>query len=330
MNLFVLGLRRSGTTILYDVLGEDSELQRFYEPLREEDETVGGGSGAREEDAFAATRAERRRFRDERFSELPIELFNWGGPRAPELELETQLPPHVRELLCHLVELAPNVAIKETRLHHKLSEMTVVDPTAAVVHLVRDPRAVCASMLLGRRRRLDLYPDADAFFTTRTERKLWSSRAISDELVRCGRGAEMPEDPPDFLRPLLVWRAATAAASRDGERLFDQRYALVRLEDLRSQADVELARIYALLDRDPPPEVLDWAREKIRSDSDLHLGDDPRWGRAARVLGMEQVLIDSGYGEVVELDDGRPLGLEPPAQRSRLAGFVGRARGRLR
>ena len=120
MNLFVLGLRRSGTTILYDALREDPGLRCFYEPLREDAETIGGGSGARDEDVFAETRAERERFRAERYPELPIELFNWGGPRAPELELEPELPEHCRELLVDLLDQAPDVAIKETRLHHKL------------------------------------------------------------------------------------------------------------------------------------------------------------------------------------------------------------------
>jgi hypothetical protein len=330
MNLFVVGLRRSGTTILYDALGEDPELRRFYEPLREEEESIGGGSGARDEDAFAETRAERERFRAERFPELPIELFNWGGPGAPEVELDPQLPPHCRELLCHLVELAPSVAIKETRLHHKLQELAVVDPTAAVVHVVRDPRAVTASMLLGRRRRTDLYPDADAFFTVHTGRKLWSSRAISAELIRCGRAGDLPADVPDFLRPLLVWRAATTATARDGERLFGERYAVVRLEDLRRDPDVELARIYALLDRDPPAAVVEWARTNVRAEAEVHLGGDPRWGRAMKLLGMDQALAGAGYEELLGLDDGEPLDLEPPPERpSRLAGIVSRARRRL-
>lgn len=82
VNLFVLGLRRSGTTILYDALCEDPELACYYEPLREEAETIGGGSGAREGDAFAETRVLRERFREQRYPELPIELFNWEIGRA--------------------------------------------------------------------------------------------------------------------------------------------------------------------------------------------------------------------------------------------------------
>ena len=329
MNLFVVGLRRSGTTIVHDALGEDSELRRFYEPLREQDETVGGGSGAREEDAFAETRAERERFRAERFPELPIELFNWGGPRAPEVEIEPLLPPHCRELLVHLGELAPRVAIKETRLHHKLQELIVVDPGGVLMHVVRDPRAVCASMLLGRRRRADLYPDADAFFANRTGRRLWSSRAISEELIRRGRAPDLPIDIPDFLRPLLVWRAATARTSADGERLFGDRYVLVRLEDLRADPRRELERVYAVLGRELPEQVGRWAAENIRREAKVHLAGDPRWGRALRLLQMDDALAAAGYRELLELDDGRPLDLTPPAPRSRLSGIVGRARGRL-
>ena len=57
----------------------------------------------------------------------------------------------------------------------------------------------------------------------------------------------------------------------------------------------------------------------------VHLADDPRWARAARLLGMEHELERAGYAEILELEPapGEPLDLTPPAPRSRLAGFVG-------
>ncbi len=58
MDLFIQGMRRSGTTILHDALLADPEIRSFYEPLREEDVTEGGGSGAREGDAFAETQGD--------------------------------------------------------------------------------------------------------------------------------------------------------------------------------------------------------------------------------------------------------------------------------
>ncbi len=324
-------MRRTGTTILYDALREDPELRCFYEPLREEEVTVGGGSGAREEDAFAETRELRRRVREERYPDLPIDEFNWGGPREPELELEPDLPPHCAELVRHLLEQAPEVAIKETRLHHKLGALSSIDPDAAVVHLVRDPRAVCVSMLLGRRRRLDLYPDADAFFTVRTRRRLWSSRAISERLVSQLRSLSLPADLPDFLRPLLVWKVAFETTAGDGRRLFGDRYALLRLEDLRADPAAALGRVYELVGRAAPAGVVEWAAANVRADGAIRYGDDPRWARAAHLLGMQEALGAAGYGEILELEPagGEALDLEPPAAPSRLSAMLGRAQRRL-
>ncbi len=283
MNLFVLGLRRSGTTILYDALDADRGLRCFYEPLREDSETVGGGSGARDVDVFAETRELRERFRAERYPELQIDLFNWGGPRAPELELEPDLPDHVAGLLTALLDRAPDVVIKETRLHHKLGAIAEIDPEAAIVHLVRDPRAVTASMLLGRRRRTDIYPDATAFFTARTGRRLWSSRRISDDLVARRRSLDIPADIPDFLRPLLIWKAAYETTDGDGRRLFADRFMQVRLEDLRADPRAQLGRVYELLGRPAPEAVTGWA---ARTSGAIRTSTSPRipGGRARRAF----------------------------------------------
>ena len=306
MKLLLLGLRRSGTTILYDALREDPGLRCFYEPLREQDVTEGGGSGARSGDAFAETRALREAYRDAHHPGLPIEEFNWGGPRSPELELESDLPPHCVGLLEHLLGLADDVAIKETRLHHKLGALARIAPEAGLIHLVRDPRAVASSMLLGRKRRLDLYPDADAFFTARTKRRLWSSRAISEALIARGLAAGALRKPPDFIHPLVVWKAAFEAAHADGQRLFSDRYLLVRLEDLRRGPADELQRIYSATGRELAPAVSVWAASNVRvAESTVQHPDDPRWAQAARAIGLGDALRDAGYADVLGRLPGR-------------------------
>jgi Sulfotransferase family len=292
--LFVQGMRRSGTTILYDALLEDAELRCFYEPLREEDVTEGGGSGARPGDAFAETRELRRRFRDEHYPDLDLSEFNWGAPRAPALELELELPEHCRAWLEWLLEAAPEGAIKETRLHHKVEAVAQLDPQAAFVQVIRDPRAVAASTLLGRRRRFDLYPDADAFFERRTDRKLWSSRALSEALRELG-AIEIASDVPDVMRPLAVWRVAFESTHAAAQRTFGDRYALVRLEDLSLDPERELWRIYERLDRELPKDVSNWAMRNVRPPAGVHLGEDPRWAEAMRALGMEPALDAAGY-----------------------------------
>jgi hypothetical protein len=288
-------MRRSGTTILYDALQEDPELRCFYEPLREEDVTEGGGSGARPGDAFAETRELRRRFRDESYPDLDPSEFNWGGPRDPALELEPELPEHVEAWLRSLLDAAGEVAIKETRLHHKVPAIAMLDGDASFVHVVRDPRAVAASTLLGRRRRFDLYPDADAFFERRTDRRLWSSRAISERLRESGDAPGLEADAPDVMRPLAVWRSAFEATDTAGRRAFGDRYVLVRLEDLSLDPERELWRVYERLARELPAGVANWAKRSVRPPADVHLAADPRWAEALRTLGMEAALDAAGY-----------------------------------
>lgn len=303
MNLFVQGMRRSGTTILYDALLEDPQLRCFYEPLREEKVTVGGGSGARETDAFAETRELRAAFQRERFPQIPLEEFNWGGPRAPALEAEPGLPEHCRELLRHLLGLAPAVAIKETRFYDKLAELADLDPGAALAHVVRDPRAVAASVILGRgRRREKHFPTVDRFFSDAKKRRLWSSYEIAERLL-AEPGAPRLEEPTSVERVLLVWKHTFEATRRDGGRLFGDRYVPLRNEDLRADPAAALEPLYAVLGRPVPAEVEAWARENVRPPETPYAAADRRWLEAFRRLGMEEAVASAGYPEL--LDDAR-------------------------
>ena len=330
MNVFIQGMRRSGTTILYDAFAEDPELQRFYEPFREEAETPGGGSGARTEDLFAETRELRRRFKRELRPEVPLELFNHGGPRAPVLELHPALPPWGVDLLGFFLEQAPNVLVKEVRLFRKVPDLHRVDPGATLVHIVRDPRAVAGSMLLGRGQRHSVrYADADAFFEAWTRRKLWSSTAIARNVLAAGEHEGVERGVPDFMRPLVVWKAAWDGLRTDGRRLFGERYVPIRLEDLRVDPEGELHRIYDAIGRATPDGVREWAEANVRRDAEIPWGDDPRWAAAVKALDMEGVVSAAGYEEVLALEgSGRPLKLQAPDSDapSRLDAAVGRAR----
>ena len=46
MNVFIQGMRRSGTTILFDILSVDPYFDSYYEPFAAANkEAIGGGSG---------------------------------------------------------------------------------------------------------------------------------------------------------------------------------------------------------------------------------------------------------------------------------------------
>ena len=301
MNLFVQGMRRSGTTILYDALLEDGELRCFYEPLREQKVSVGGGSGARTDDAFGETGALRERFRAERYPDLEIGEFNWGGPRKPPLEVDPGLPEHCTEWLRWLLSSDGDVAIKETRFYSKVPELAALDGGATLAHVVRDPRAVAASIVLGRGRRQEkMLPDADAFFADRSERKLWSCRPISRRMIRKGlAGGADPaalEDPSNVLRVLLVWRLTFERTLRDGRRLYGDRYVLVRNEDLRSDPAGALQTVYGALGREVPDAVAAWAASHVREPEPVYAGDDPRWADELKRAGIsDELLAEAGY-----------------------------------
>jgi hypothetical protein len=102
--ILMQGMRRSGTTILYDALLEDPGLHCFYEPFREDAETPGGGSGARTTDPFAETRGLRRAYRDEHWPGLDLAEFNLGGPGNPEREIGPEMPEHCAGFLRTLLD----------------------------------------------------------------------------------------------------------------------------------------------------------------------------------------------------------------------------------
>jgi hypothetical protein len=168
-----------------------------------------------------------------------------------------------------------------------------------VVHVVRDPRAVAASIVLGRnRRRQRKLRTADDFFADRVERKLWSSRAISERLLQRS-GYPAIEDPSNVERVLMVWRLAFEAPHVEGRRLFGDRYLLMRNEELRSDPEGAIGRVYGLLGRPLPQEVASWAASNVRRPQEVYAGDDPRWRESIERLGMLDTVEEAGYAALL-------------------------------
>ena len=311
--ILMQGMRRSGTTILYDALLEDPALHCFYEPLREDSETPGGGSGARETDPFAETRRLRLEYRDHHWPGLDIAEFNLGGPGNPEAEIGPELPEHCAGFLRTLLQRDEPVMIKETRFYDKLEAVRGIAPEDSVlIHVVRDPRAVAASMMMGKSRSRS-YATADEFFAEREKRKLWSSRQLSRILLRSPEYSHMRK-PANFERILLVWKYTFESTWQNGRVLFGDRYVLLRNEELRADPVAAIARVYAAAGRPTPPEVAEWARGKVKDPEVPFAANDPRWSEAFAKLDMAESLRDAGYPQLAE-----SVG-EPPS-RGRLRGL---------
>ena len=249
----------------------------------------------READLFAPVRELREQFRRTRHPSLDTELLNWGAPRAPELELEADLPVVCRDYLLFLLEQAPDVVVKEVRMYRKLPLLAALVPGASLVHLVRDPRAVATSYLMGReRRRAEQFETPDAFFEHRSKRSMWASRQLA-ALLADRPGYEGLRDAADVVRVLGVWRFVFEQ-TRAGAAAFGERHLLLRHEDVTAQPVAALQAVYELIGRPPPAAVTDWAAANIAPRDDVFAPEDPRWATAMVQAGVDQVLEAAGYG----------------------------------
>ena len=133
MKFFMQGMRRSATTVVYDLLSQDDRLDLYYEPYSVHGKVeMGGGSGMQEidhmakiyelRDAFVAAHPE--------YGIEPGDL-NYGAPRDAALELETDLAPWAAEYMFELLSRSDHIAIKFTRMYRKMHALKEIAPDAS-------------------------------------------------------------------------------------------------------------------------------------------------------------------------------------------------------
>lgn len=288
-------MRRSGTTILFDILSQDPRFDAYYEPFSITREGAhGGGSGAQAVDFAARIRGLR-----EAYVRLHPEVgdpsyFNYGAPRDARLELVPELSDHAREYLREMVDRAPDTLIKFVRMYEKLGELQALAPTALLVHVVRDPRRVVTSQLLGPGKSADRFKGEKDFFRHRGSGVLWASRALSDLLVQRPehRGAEMKYD---VRRVLLTWKHTFRQTFEAGRRLFGERYLLLRHEDLARDPLAWTRQIYARAAMNPDAAALAFAGARVTPPKPPLFEGSLRWEKAMRKVGLDRELHDAGY-----------------------------------
>lgn len=301
--VFAQGMRRSGTTIVYDLMLEDGRFDCFYEPLAATKPTFGGGSAMRASmDLFENTRAARARYvaaNPELLARCPkfVEhnFLNYGAPRLAALEFEPELPRYARDYVAFLARSAPFTFLKFTRMHSKVFCLKEIEPGAKFIHILRDPRHVTASYLFGKESKARAgFEKAEDFFTRVSDVSRWSSREFSD-FILAYEGRDDGAPIPDFLRILLVWKYKFETTYRQATEAFGDNYLLLRHEDLLARPEETIRGLYRFLDVAPSQAVLDWAAASLRKPSLPYAHDDRNWQAAFDRLGMETALRQSGY-----------------------------------
>jgi hypothetical protein len=297
VKVLIQGMRRSGTTIFFDLFFEDERFDCHYEPLNAGRPAPGGGSGAHDYDLNEKTRRLRSAFLATEGLNLDLDAFNYGAPRDPRLEYETEFPEYIRRYLRFLLERADHTLIKFTRAMHKIAELRALAPGGFLIHVVRDPRLVATSYLFGKHQKnRPRFDSADTFFGRTTNKSAWSSYNFSEILLARPEYAPLKSRCTDLMRLILLWAYNFEVTHRDGARLFGDRYVLVRHEDLLFRTNAIIADLYRRIGMEAPARVTDWARRHITARPLGYVyADDPRWTDALAAVGALDPMATAGY-----------------------------------
>lgn len=297
-DLVIQGMRRTGTTVLFDVFVRDPRYATYYEPLNHVPESAapGGGSGLHPVDLFEAVRDARADFLASSSTPVDEEVLNHGGPARPEVEVDHRVPEPVASYLDHLLARPGPKVVKFVRMGAKLRFLADRAPECVLAFPVRDPRAVVRSYLLGRSgRTASRYPTADDVFGRSTAHDPWSVRRLSDALaVRDG----LAPDPgfTDAERVVVVWADAVRTMEAAGSELFGDRFVRIRHEDFCADPRRTLGSLFDRLEGPPDAATVRWCTQVVRRPRQWDLHDDPRWAGVFERAGATDLVTMLGYG----------------------------------
>jgi hypothetical protein len=296
MNVFIQGMRRSGTTIVFDVLWEDGSFDCYYEPMAAASKkALGGGSEEHSVDFFDKIRRCRTEFMAQYPKLKSTDLLNYGAPRQAELEFDPDLPDYCREYIRFMISQSERTMIKFTRMYCKVRLLWEIDPEAKFIHVVRDPRRVTTSYLFGKNHRnRDKFPNEKVFFGRKSSKSSWSSFPFSEFVLNTPEYSHL-KGCEDFMRILILWKYKFRKTHEAGKALFGDNYLLLRHEDLLSAPRERLRLLYDFLGQALPQHVVDWALEHVRSSNICYAPDNPSWRKAFQKLNMDEELAMAGY-----------------------------------
>lgn len=281
-HIVVLGLRRSGTTALWEVLRQDPQHICYDEPLSPLLELLPANNAKGTWDEFIARRAR--------------DPAGWAVQFAPVPrgeELTPQLTLAQGRYLRHLCADGPAV-IDETRATGKLAPLRAVIGPAVFVHLYRHPVAFASSHMIAsqnprflrqRLHRLGLFRRWFYFDAWGME-SFWRAPlrdATTALLRREGIIAPAPRAPA-IQKLLALWLMSFRRLERQGPRLCGEGFVSMSFEAFCADPIRHLGALYARACRAP----FSFEVGSIHTAARGYRPDDPRWRAAAEAVGFSE------------------------------------------
>lgn len=308
MNVFIVGLRRSGTTVLFDVFHEDHSFYSFYEPLNKSLKTVGGGSMNKSLDYNEKI----RKFRD-RYKEKSIK-FHFGAPNDAQEEAgEYDISEIQKTYLRDMMDSHENTILKFVRATHIIKTLHELNPESHFIHIKKNPLRFAVSHLFGLRdkrlskkskvkrdiaRYLGFYTnqfedtDGDKFFSLKTGFDDWSQESIINEYIKRNERLKSFKNESAVIKLLLLWKEFNDKIERDGKEYFGEKFQVVNHENLCLDPLKEVKSIYSSLMLEAPQNVLTWTQNNVVKPRPIFLEDDPRWLEAIEKVGLPREYLN--------------------------------------
>lgn len=296
MKLFMQGMRRSGTTIVFDCLSQDERLDLYYEPFSAINRgRLGGGSGMQQVDLMQKMDAFRRSFIENNRLNIDPDVLNYGAPRNPQLEILGDLPAVHRQYISEMLAQSQHTVIKFVRMYSKVPVLNALSEEGSFALLVRHPQEVVASYMYGRdQHRLNRISNRRKFFARRSSTNPWNSDRILEFLAEEEGRPELLK-MPDWMRYLALWKYTFERPFHEGRAAFGDRFMLIRYEDMTVQTVETLTRLYRHVGLEPSRLACEWAESNLRPSIKECYADDERWLAAYDELDLHAALADAGY-----------------------------------
>ncbi|MCP4613423.1 MAG: sulfotransferase [Planctomycetes bacterium] len=284
MCVFIIALRRSGTTIFWRTLRQDRRFVSYDEPFNPILHNLPAQDAKGTRDEFIRLFKQNiNRFRT---------LFK---PIPPEEELHPKLNLQQQEYLRWLISTGKNVICDTTRCNFKVRSLYEIDPKAILIHLYRSPAAFASSHLLPSggterwQRRFANVIRRKTFWWRKGWYNSWHLEDIIDRLSGplfrnnvCEIGLNPDEVCllPAVGKLLAYWRIAFERAQKDGYELFGQRFLSVSFEEFCQNPQQTIDQIYELL----PFSKITFDYSKIHPAQNAFCSYHPNWSQYSKLL----------------------------------------------
>jgi hypothetical protein len=301
MKLFILGLRRSGTTAFWNAFRRDARFVGYNEPFN----PLVGNAG---DEKWVELNESYREFRL-LWSRDP-ELF-WRKFRAIEgqEELQDDLSDQQAAYLEFLLASGEHVAFDITRAHFKVASLAELAPDAMLVHLYRPAGSFATSHMVpsgqqvprvGSRWEIQERLLRNSVWKRLNRASFWSRRhrfnywgvegiigsspnsLFGQRLREAGLDPEEVYRMPAVGRLLAYWVLHYRLLEEQGPRYFGDRFVRVSFDDFCRNPRETVAQVYRALGATPPE--LDFSG--IHPPRGRFQPDHPDWERYARQLGL--------------------------------------------